>query len=270
MSDPPRLPDWALAEVAGWPLDAWGVAQARLLLRDGTVLLPWRSCRAATSWGGEGPARCPSRRRHRRHRARRRVRCLLARAGVDWRSWRTTSAVRGSASFVIGGIVGGAAGLAAGKLRARRVQGGEAGPAGAGRVRGGAMLPRAGRGAARAGAALTVWRHPSGTQTSGLSGRCRAHGVYRGRARACGGGRGRRLHLDPGRRRRPGHPVSRDPPARARRVPGRPGAGRPGGAPPGDQAPAGSAHPRRVDAGHGWLRGVPRDPGGGRYGRPTR
>ena len=37
MSDPPRLPDWALAEVAGWPLDAWGVAQARLLLRDGTV-----------------------------------------------------------------------------------------------------------------------------------------------------------------------------------------------------------------------------------------
>jgi hypothetical protein len=33
-------------------------------------------------------------------------------------------------SFVIGGIVGGAAGLAAGKLRARRAQGRRAGPAG--------------------------------------------------------------------------------------------------------------------------------------------
>ncbi len=38
--DPPRLPDWLVAEVAAWPQDAWGVHQARLLLRDGSVIAP--------------------------------------------------------------------------------------------------------------------------------------------------------------------------------------------------------------------------------------
>ena len=40
MADPPRLPEWLAAEVAGWPQDAFGVHQARLLLRDGTVVEP--------------------------------------------------------------------------------------------------------------------------------------------------------------------------------------------------------------------------------------
>lgn len=40
MSEPPRLPDWLVAEVEEWPEDAWGVHQARLLLRDGSVVEP--------------------------------------------------------------------------------------------------------------------------------------------------------------------------------------------------------------------------------------
>jgi hypothetical protein len=40
MPEPPRLPDWLRAEVAEWPQDAFGVSQARLLLRDGTVIAP--------------------------------------------------------------------------------------------------------------------------------------------------------------------------------------------------------------------------------------
>lgn len=40
MSEPPRLPEWLAAEVAGWPQDAFGVHQARLLLRDGSVVEP--------------------------------------------------------------------------------------------------------------------------------------------------------------------------------------------------------------------------------------
>ena len=40
MKDPPRLPDWLRAEVAEWPEDAFGTHQARLLLRDGTVIAP--------------------------------------------------------------------------------------------------------------------------------------------------------------------------------------------------------------------------------------
>lgn len=40
MKDPPRLPDWLRAEVADWPQDAFGAHQARLLLRDGTVIAP--------------------------------------------------------------------------------------------------------------------------------------------------------------------------------------------------------------------------------------
>jgi hypothetical protein len=39
-SEPPRLPEWLLAEVAAWPQDAWGVHHARLLLRDGRVIAP--------------------------------------------------------------------------------------------------------------------------------------------------------------------------------------------------------------------------------------
>jgi hypothetical protein len=40
MIEVPRLPEWLLAEVAAWPEDAWGVHQARLLLRDGSVIAP--------------------------------------------------------------------------------------------------------------------------------------------------------------------------------------------------------------------------------------
>jgi hypothetical protein len=40
MAEPPRLPDWLMAEVADWPQDAFGAYQARLLLRDGTVIAP--------------------------------------------------------------------------------------------------------------------------------------------------------------------------------------------------------------------------------------
>ena len=40
MPDPPRLPEWLAVEVAEWPQDAWGVHQARLLLRDGSVIAP--------------------------------------------------------------------------------------------------------------------------------------------------------------------------------------------------------------------------------------
>jgi len=40
MANPPRLPEWLLAEVASWPQDAFGVHQARLLLRDGRVIAP--------------------------------------------------------------------------------------------------------------------------------------------------------------------------------------------------------------------------------------
>ena len=40
MREPPRLPEWLRAEVAGWPQDAFGAHQARLLLRDGTVIAP--------------------------------------------------------------------------------------------------------------------------------------------------------------------------------------------------------------------------------------
>jgi hypothetical protein len=40
VKDPPRLPEWLVSEVASWPQDAWGVHQARLLLRDGSVIAP--------------------------------------------------------------------------------------------------------------------------------------------------------------------------------------------------------------------------------------
>jgi hypothetical protein len=38
--EPPRLPEWLRAEVAEWQQDAFGAHQARLLLRDGTVIAP--------------------------------------------------------------------------------------------------------------------------------------------------------------------------------------------------------------------------------------
>jgi len=40
LREPPRLPDWLRAEAVGWPQDAFGAHQARLLLRDGTVIAP--------------------------------------------------------------------------------------------------------------------------------------------------------------------------------------------------------------------------------------
>ena len=40
MGEHRKLPDWLLAEVAGWPEDAWGAHQTRLLLRDGRVIAP--------------------------------------------------------------------------------------------------------------------------------------------------------------------------------------------------------------------------------------
>lgn len=40
MPEPARLPDWLAAEVAAWPQDAFGAHQARLLLRDGSVIAP--------------------------------------------------------------------------------------------------------------------------------------------------------------------------------------------------------------------------------------
>jgi hypothetical protein len=58
LSEPPRLPDWALEEVAGWPEDAWGVHHARLLLRDGRVVAPVAILPSGdlAGWGGAGEA----------------------------------------------------------------------------------------------------------------------------------------------------------------------------------------------------------------------
>lgn len=57
MSEPQRIPDWALDEVAAWPQDAWGVYQARLLLRDGRVIAPVAILPSGdiVGWGGAGP-----------------------------------------------------------------------------------------------------------------------------------------------------------------------------------------------------------------------
>jgi len=57
MSEPQRIPDWALAEVASWPQDAWGVYQARLLLRDGSVIAPVAILPSGdiVGWGEAGP-----------------------------------------------------------------------------------------------------------------------------------------------------------------------------------------------------------------------
>jgi hypothetical protein len=47
-----------LAEVAGWPQDAWGVHHARLLLRDGRVIAPVAILPGGdvVAWGSAGPA----------------------------------------------------------------------------------------------------------------------------------------------------------------------------------------------------------------------
>ncbi|HEY7004229.1 MAG TPA: hypothetical protein VH281_08105 [Gaiellaceae bacterium] len=58
MAEPPRLPDWLLAEVAAWPQDAFGVYQTRLLLRDGTVIAPVAVLPSGdiVGWGEAGEA----------------------------------------------------------------------------------------------------------------------------------------------------------------------------------------------------------------------
>ena len=58
MADPPRLPDWLVAEVAGWPQDAFGAQQTRLLLRDGTVVAPVAILPSGdiVGWGQAGEA----------------------------------------------------------------------------------------------------------------------------------------------------------------------------------------------------------------------
>ena len=58
MADPPRLPDWLRAEVAEWPQDAFGAHQARLLLRDGTVIAPVAILPSGyiVGWGEAGEA----------------------------------------------------------------------------------------------------------------------------------------------------------------------------------------------------------------------
>jgi hypothetical protein len=55
---PPRLPDWLRAEVADWPQDAFGAHQARLLLRDGTVIAPVAILPSGdiVGWGAAGEA----------------------------------------------------------------------------------------------------------------------------------------------------------------------------------------------------------------------
>ena len=60
MADPPRLPDWLRAEVAEWPQDAFGVHQARLLLREGTVIAPVAILPSGdiVGWGEAGEVEC--------------------------------------------------------------------------------------------------------------------------------------------------------------------------------------------------------------------
>jgi hypothetical protein len=58
LSEPPRLPEWLRAEVAEWPQDAFGAQQARLLLRDGTVIAPVAILPSGdiVGWGQAGEA----------------------------------------------------------------------------------------------------------------------------------------------------------------------------------------------------------------------
>jgi hypothetical protein len=59
VAEPPRLPDWLRKEVAGWPQDAFGAHQARVLLRDGTVVAPVAILPSGdiVGWGEAGEAR---------------------------------------------------------------------------------------------------------------------------------------------------------------------------------------------------------------------
>ena len=59
MREPPRLPDWLRAEVADWPQDAFGAHQARLLLRDGTVIAPVAILPSGdiVGWGAAGQSK---------------------------------------------------------------------------------------------------------------------------------------------------------------------------------------------------------------------
>jgi hypothetical protein len=58
LAEPSRLPDWLRAEVAEWPQDAFGAHQARLLLRDGTVIAPVAILPSGdiVGWGEAGEA----------------------------------------------------------------------------------------------------------------------------------------------------------------------------------------------------------------------
>ena len=58
MAEPPRLPHWLVAEVAGWPQDAFGAHQTRLLLRNGTVIAPVAILPSGdiVGWGQAGEA----------------------------------------------------------------------------------------------------------------------------------------------------------------------------------------------------------------------
>jgi hypothetical protein len=58
VAEPPRLPDWLRVEVAGWPQDAFGAHQTRLLLRDGTVIAPVAILPSGdiVGWGQAGEA----------------------------------------------------------------------------------------------------------------------------------------------------------------------------------------------------------------------
>jgi hypothetical protein len=62
VADPPRLPAWLVAEVAGWPQDAFGAHQTRLLLRDGTVIAPVAILPSGdiVGWGQAGDAQFDS------------------------------------------------------------------------------------------------------------------------------------------------------------------------------------------------------------------
>lgn len=58
MDEPARLPDWLVEEVSRWPQDAFGVHQARLLLRDGRVIAPVAILPSGdvVGWGSAGEA----------------------------------------------------------------------------------------------------------------------------------------------------------------------------------------------------------------------
>src|SRR4029079_3323526 len=58
VAEPPRLPDWLVAEVAGWPQDAFGAHQTRRLRRDASVIAPVAILPSGdiVGWGQAGEA----------------------------------------------------------------------------------------------------------------------------------------------------------------------------------------------------------------------